>query len=148
MTSPRPPPFPQSRVRILRIWKRIGFLLRSYHPRYNKFVNDSKVVFLTAMLGLQGKNREGVGHELPSITGIGSFPRNTCTIARALWRATYFGNNGTCKEAERLAAKAVPGRTCQGPYQFRGPIFAQQSDGSPSHYCADVWRRLAPLFHR
>jgi hypothetical protein len=47
-------------VRILRIWKRIGFLLRSYHPRYNKFVNDSKVVLLTAMLGLQGKTMRQV----------------------------------------------------------------------------------------
>ena len=60
-------------MRILRIWKRIGFLLRSYHLRYTNFVNDSKVVLLTAMLGLQGKNREGAGHELLSITGIGSF---------------------------------------------------------------------------
>ena len=54
-----------------RIWERIGFLLHRYHARYNRFVNDSKVVLLTAMLGLLGKNREGGrGRELLSITGI------------------------------------------------------------------------------
>jgi hypothetical protein len=63
--------------------EQIGFLLRTYHPRYNRFVNDSKVGLLTAMFGPQ-VNGEGRRTWACELYRDRIFPGNACTIECAV----------------------------------------------------------------